>query len=103
MEAKSNVQKRLEFITTELDRLDTQLKAHENKAEKRQQQVRACACMHACTHGCSCMGAWLHCCAATAGHASDNDKTWLMMGVCAQVMAIQSEVQRMQQAAANPG
>ena len=39
VEAKANVQKRLEFITGELERLDGQLKAHEGKADKRQQQA----------------------------------------------------------------
>ena len=39
VEATSNVQKRLEFITRELSSLDAQLKLHESKAAKRQQQV----------------------------------------------------------------
>ena len=51
VEAKSNVQKRLDFITSELDRLDSQLRTHESKAEKRQQQVRT----HACACGCACV------------------------------------------------
>ena len=39
VEAKSNVNKRLEFIKGELSRLDTRLTAHQDKASKRQQQV----------------------------------------------------------------
>lgn len=39
VEATSNVQKRLEFITRELSSLDAQIKVHESKAAKRQQQV----------------------------------------------------------------
>ena len=39
VEAKSNVNKRLEFINGELSRLDTRLTAHQDKASKRQQQV----------------------------------------------------------------
>ena len=39
VEAKSNVNKRLEFINGELSRLDARLTAHQDKASKRQQQV----------------------------------------------------------------
>lgn len=42
VEATSNVNKRLEFINGELSRLDARLTAHQNKAAKRQQQVRQC-------------------------------------------------------------
>lgn len=40
VEATSNVQKRLEFIGAELDRLDSQLKAHQDRQARREQQVR---------------------------------------------------------------
>ena len=39
VEARSNVNKRLEFINGELSRLDARLTAHQGKASKRQQQV----------------------------------------------------------------
>ncbi|CAK0783717.1 hypothetical protein CVIRNUC_006916 [Coccomyxa viridis] len=39
VEAKSNVNKRLEFINGELSRLDARLTAHQDKASKRQQQA----------------------------------------------------------------
>ena len=38
-EATSNVSKRLEFIDAELSRLDTRIKANEEKANKRQAQI----------------------------------------------------------------
>lgn len=41
IEARSNVEKRLEFITAELERLDSQLKAHQDKQSRREQQARA--------------------------------------------------------------
>ena len=40
IEARSNVEKRLEFISTELVRLDAQLKAHQDKQNRREQQAR---------------------------------------------------------------
>ena len=40
VEATSNVQKRLDFIGAELDRLDSQLKGHQEKQSRREQQVR---------------------------------------------------------------
>ena len=39
VEATSNIQKRLEFIGAELDRLDSQLKAHQDRQARREQQV----------------------------------------------------------------
>ena len=39
-EAKSNVQKRLDFITGEMTSLDSQLKNLEEKRQRKQQQVR---------------------------------------------------------------
>lgn len=39
VEAKSNVNKRLDFIKGELSRLDARLTDHQRKASKRQQQV----------------------------------------------------------------
>ena len=38
-EATSNVQKRLDFIGAELERLDSQLKAHQDRQARREQQV----------------------------------------------------------------
>ena len=39
VEAKSNVNKRLDFIKGELSRLDSRLRDYQSKAAKRQQQV----------------------------------------------------------------
>jgi len=39
LEATSNVQKRLDFIGAELDRLDSQLKGHQEKQSRREQQI----------------------------------------------------------------
>jgi len=44
VEATSNVQKRLEFIGAELERLDSQLKAHQDRQARREQQVRLEPC-----------------------------------------------------------
>ena len=47
VEAKSNVNKRLDFIKGELSRLDTRLADYQSKASKRQQQVTWPEPMHA--------------------------------------------------------
>ena len=47
MEAKSNVNKRLDFIKGELSRLDTRLSDYQSKASKRQQQVTQILLSHA--------------------------------------------------------
>ena len=47
VEAKSNVNKRLEFIQGELSRLDARLAEYQSKAAKRQQQVIPYMPMHA--------------------------------------------------------
>ncbi len=39
VEAKSNVQKRLDYIKGELDRLDAQIKSTENKVAEKQAEV----------------------------------------------------------------
>ena len=50
VEAKSNVNKRLEFINGELSRLDARLTAHQDKASKRQQQVTLPHLRRPCLH-----------------------------------------------------
>jgi prefoldin beta subunit len=52
VEAKSNVQKRLEFIDGELSRLDSRLRTHEKNAAERQQKV-ACHCFLTSAFPCS--------------------------------------------------
>lgn len=47
VEAKSNVNKRLDFIKGELSRLDTRLSDYQSKASKRQQQVTQILPSHA--------------------------------------------------------
>lgn len=46
VEAKSNVNKRLDFIKGELSRLDARLTDHQRKASKRQQQVKSKVAKH---------------------------------------------------------
>ena len=53
VEAKSNVNKRLDFIRGELSRLDSRLADYQSKAAKRQQQVICPLPVHAMHAGVS--------------------------------------------------
>ena len=56
VEAKSNVNKRLEFIRGEIERVEQQLTKLQDKQSKRQQQVRPFLChLLSCEHSCSCV------------------------------------------------
>ena len=56
VEAKSNVNKRLEFIRGEIERVEQQLTKLQDKQSKRQQQARPLLChLLSCEHSCSCV------------------------------------------------